>query len=105
MLKDKPNRFAAASRPSGDVTPQREQLDALCRWIELHLNEPIGWQELMAQTGWDYQTIQTLFYRYKCTTAMTWIRLRRQMQTSGADMPPKLVPPRQVEPLREPFRP
>ena len=100
MLHEKPNRFAAPSPSDGSFTSQRAQLDALCLWIEAHLNEPIGWQDLMAQSGWDYQTIQTLFYRHKCTTAMTWIRLRRQMETSVAHLPPKLVPPRLAEPLR-----
>ena len=65
---------------------QRKQVESLCNWIESHLDEPIGWQELMEQSGLDYQTIQTLFYRHKCATAMTWIRLRRQAKTSPASM-------------------
>lgn len=65
---------------------QREKFDDLCAWIESHLDESIGWQELMTQSGWDYQTIQTHFYRHKCTTAMTWIRLRRQAQTAPVSM-------------------
>jgi hypothetical protein len=64
---------------------QLEQLERLCAWIDLHLDEPIGWQELIAQTGWDYQEIQTVFYRHKCTTAMTWIRLRREMRSVNVD--------------------
>jgi len=42
--------------------------------------------KLMTQTGWDDEEIQTVFYRYKCTTAMTWIRLRREMRAANVDV-------------------
>ncbi len=64
---------------------QKQKLDELCNWIDAHLAETIGWQELMGVSGLDYQAIQSLFYRHKCTTAMTWIRLRRQSQSAAND--------------------
>ena len=47
-------------------------------WIDGHIGEPIGWQQIMAQSGLDFQTLQMLFFRYKSTTPMTWIRHRRE---------------------------
>jgi AraC-like DNA-binding protein len=88
MLKKKAGIFGVFSINDEHYQAQRVQFDELCQWIDLHLDEQLGWQELMAHTGWDYQTIQTLFYRHKCTTAMTWIRLRRQMHNSVTDMLP-----------------
>ena len=55
-----------------------KQFDELCLWIDAHIGEPIGWQQMMAQSGLDYQTLQMLFFRYKSTTPMTWIRHRRE---------------------------
>ena len=86
MLHGNLNSFVALSFTDERYQAQRKQVESLCNWIELHLDEPIGWQELMDQSGLDYQTIQTLFYRHKCATAMTWIRLRRQAKTSPADL-------------------
>jgi hypothetical protein len=86
MLDEKQKRFGSLGASVRKHHDQREQLEALCVWIDQHLDEPIGWQELIAQTGWDYQEIQTVFYRYKCTTAMTWIRLRREMRAGTLDL-------------------
>ncbi|WP_395667515.1 hypothetical protein [Rhodoferax sp.] len=86
MLEEKLKRLGSLGASGRRHQDQREQLDALCDWIDRHIDQPIGWQELIAQTGWDYQEIQTVFYRYKCTTAMTWIRLRREMRTSAVDV-------------------
>ncbi len=55
-----------------------KQFDELCLWIDAHIEEPIGWQQIMAQSGLDFQTLQMLFFRYKSTTPMTWIRHRRE---------------------------
>jgi len=55
-----------------------KQFNELTTWIQAHLNEQIGWAELMSQSGLDHQTLQTLFFKYKSTTPMTWIRLQRQ---------------------------
>ena len=69
-------------------TRSRQALDVLCIWIEEHLNEPIGWQDLIDVSGLEFQSIQTLFYQHKCVTAMTWIRLRRQQQSAANDSRP-----------------
>jgi len=42
-----------------------KQFDELCLWIDAHIEEPIGWQQIMAQSGLDFQTLQMLFFRYK----------------------------------------
>lgn len=55
----------------------RERFDGLCIWIDLHLDEPIGWQQLFDHSGLDYQTLQALFYKHAAMTPMTWIRNRR----------------------------
>jgi methylphosphotriester-DNA--protein-cysteine methyltransferase len=74
-----------------DVTPypprtaalDQQKFEDLCLWIDDHLGEPIGWQQLFAQSELDYQKLQILFYRYKNTTPMTWIRRRREAAASG----------------------
>ena len=72
------------------LSPVQEQLfTELCKWIEAHLEETIGWQQLMAQSGLQYQTIQFLFYKHHSTTPMTWIRRRREAnQKNKADGSP-----------------
>ena len=61
------------------LTPVQKQLfDELCQWIDAHLVETIGWQQLMKQSGLQYQTIQSLFHKYQSVTTMTWIRRRRE---------------------------
>ena len=61
---------------------QKQLFEELCQWIDTHLAEPIGWQQLMAQSGLQYQTMQTLFYNYQSVTPMTWIRRRREDRSS-----------------------
>jgi hypothetical protein len=56
---------------------QEKQFNDLTTWIQANLNEQIGWAELMSQSGLDHQTLQALFFKYKSTTPMTWIRLQR----------------------------
>lgn len=71
-------------RDSALKTPGPESSDVwlpkfekLCAWIEGHLDEQIGWRELMQVSDLDFQTINLLFYKYKSTTPMTWIRRKR----------------------------
>jgi AraC-like DNA-binding protein len=71
--------------PKSSTEAQRKQFDELCVWIDAHIGEPIGWQQLMEQSGLDFQSLQTLFYRYKSSTAMTWIRHRREIARSKLD--------------------
>jgi transcriptional regulator GlxA family with amidase domain len=58
------------------------QFAKLCTWIDDHLGETIGWQQLIEYSDLDYQTIQTLFFKYASTTPMTWIRNRRKEKTA-----------------------
>ena len=54
------------------------KFDDLCSWIEKHIDEPIGWEQLMRQSGLDHHVIQDLFFRNKSTTPMFWIRRLRE---------------------------
>ena len=54
----------------------------LCAWIDEHIAEPIGWTDLVAQTGKDHKTLLASFAKHKFTTPMTWIRQQRQTQKS-----------------------
>jgi transcriptional regulator GlxA family with amidase domain len=65
---------------SADKRQQKleKEFNELTAWIQAHLDEQIGWAELMSQSGLDHQTLQALFFKYKSTTPMTWIRLQRQ---------------------------
>ena len=53
------------------------QLENLCAWIDQHIDESIGWPELIRQSGLSSTALQSLFWRWKATTPMTWIRQRR----------------------------
>ena len=64
-----PERFQVSQLP----------LENLCAWIDEHIEQPIGWPELMLQSGLSYQALQSLFWRWKATTPMTWIRQRRNI--------------------------
>lgn len=66
-----------ATRRKPSLSDHRETFEGLCAWIEAHLDEPIGWQELMAESGLDHQTLNALFYKFQSTTPMAWIRQRR----------------------------
>ena len=79
MIQHKTARSQSDHRRQNPI--QRQQFDALCVWIDAHLEEPLGWQELMAQSGLEYQAIQTLFFKFQSTTPMTWIRHRREAQS------------------------
>lgn len=56
----------------------KQQFEDLCAWIDEHIQEQIGWSELMHQSGFDHLSIQSSFAKYKSTTPMTWIRKRRE---------------------------
>ena len=80
---------------SADKRQQKleKQFNDLTTWIQANLNKQLGWAELMSQSGLDHQTLQTLFFKYKSTTPMTWIRLQRQLsQQQMLDDKPTLLP-------------
>lgn len=64
------------------LTDLKLQFEDLCAWIDAQIDEPLGWQELMQQSGLDHQTIKALFFKYASTTPMTWIRRRRETRAS-----------------------
>ena len=70
-------KIPASSPRKLSANDQQKAFEELCRWIDLHLDGPIGWQELMQVSGLDFQTIQHLFFRHASTSPMTWIRRRR----------------------------
>jgi len=55
----------------------REQVAQLCQWIDAHIHEPIGWADLIRQSGLDHKLIIAGFNKHMATTPMTWIRQRR----------------------------
>lgn len=69
------------------IEEQKLAFERLCTWVEAHLDEPIGWQELMRESGLEFQTIHQLFFKYASTSPMTWIRRRREIR-SLAPVPP-----------------
>lgn len=78
----------AIKRKQAALSDHRQTFDELCVWIEAHLDEPIGWQELMAQSGLDHQTLNALFFKFLSTTPMAWIRKRRGLgQTPATPVP------------------
>ncbi|MEK9802352.1 MAG: hypothetical protein VW475_02975, partial [Curvibacter sp.] len=64
----------AVTRKQAALSDHRQTFDDLCAWIDAHLDEPIGWQELMGQSGLDHQTLNALFFKFLSTTPMAWIR-------------------------------
>ncbi len=57
---------------------KQDQFEQLCTWIDEHIQEQIGWSELMRESGLDHLSIQSSFAKYKSTTPMTYIRKRRE---------------------------
>jgi methylphosphotriester-DNA--protein-cysteine methyltransferase len=80
-------------RKSPSLENRRQQFDELCTWIVAHLQEPLGWQELMAQSGLDHHTLNAMFFRFSTTTPMAWIRLQRTQRLSPV-MPLRAAPHR-----------
>ena len=65
---------------------QRLRFDSLCLWIEEHIDEQIGWQEMTGQSGLEFPVIHALFYKYKSTTAMAFIRQRRMAAQAASSL-------------------
>ena len=65
------------------LTDLKHEFEDLCAWIDAQIDEPLGWQELMQQSGLDHQTIKALFFKYASTTPMTWIRRRREARATA----------------------
>jgi methylphosphotriester-DNA--protein-cysteine methyltransferase len=83
------------------LSTYKGEFDSLCHWIDAHLSQPIGWQELMSQSHLDHQTIHALFFKYESTTPMTWIRRRREAQTSTGNRLPTTLLARRSAPVAQ----
>lgn len=57
------------------------KLKNLCEWIELNIDEPISWNELMAHSGMGHLELQREFDAHLNATPMQWIRHRRRELT------------------------
>jgi methylphosphotriester-DNA--protein-cysteine methyltransferase len=55
----------------------------LCAWIDEHLEETIGWQQLFENSGLEHHALQMKFFKHADTTPMTWIRGRREAKAPG----------------------
>lgn len=64
------------------LTDLKYKFEDLCAWIDVQIDAPLGWQELMQHSGLDHQTINALFFKYASTTPMTWIRRRREARAT-----------------------
>lgn len=81
----------AVQRTQQALSDHQQTLDELCVWIEAHLHQPLGWQELMTESGLDHQTLNALFYKFKSSTPMAWIRKQREVRQGPAPTPPRLL--------------
>jgi transcriptional regulator GlxA family with amidase domain len=70
------------------LTPEIEQkINQLCAWIEVNCANPIGFEELTKQSGFDVNELMTLFGIYKKTTPMGYVRFCREMAKRKAQAP------------------
>ena len=69
------------------MTSPREQVAQLCHWIDAHIHEVIGWDDLTRQSGMDHKLIMASFNKHMATTPMTWIRQRREQLKTPAAAP------------------
>jgi methylphosphotriester-DNA--protein-cysteine methyltransferase len=67
-------------RKSPSIEDRKHQFEELCTWIVGHLDDQLGWQELMAQSGLDHYTLNALFFRFTASTPMAWIRRQRSQR-------------------------
>jgi len=57
-----------------------EKINQLCVWIEQNCANPIGFEDLTRQSGFDVNELMTLFGVYKKTTPMGFVRFCREME-------------------------
>ncbi|MFM2428010.1 MAG: hypothetical protein RL707_1837 [Pseudomonadota bacterium] len=61
------------TKPQSD----RSKLDELCKWIDAHIDQSLGWAELSAHSHMDHLELQRQFGAHLKTSPMQWIRTRR----------------------------
>lgn len=82
----------------------KRKLKQLCAWIDAHLDQPIGWAELVAQSGMDHVELQRQFSTYLKTSPMQWIRNRRlQSKQLPSTHPPLGLPVQWPAQLQSPL--
>jgi transcriptional regulator GlxA family with amidase domain len=59
----------------------QRKLKKLCKWIDANIDKPIGWAELIEQSGMDHLELQRQFTTYMKSSPMQWIRFRRNELT------------------------
>ena len=67
--------------PNAKPPESPQELAQLCHWIEEHIDQQIGWTDLVAQSGMDHTTLQKQFNLYFRTSPMQWIRSKRLERT------------------------
>ena len=87
---------------SSDSSQDRLKLDALCVWIRAHLDEPLGWHALTAQSGLSHLELNRLFSVHLKITPMQWIRqqkdeaMQRDARAAQAPAASVLIAPRRI---------
>jgi AraC-like DNA-binding protein len=66
----------------------KRKLKQLCAWIDAHLDQPIGWAELVTHSGMDHVELQRQFSTYLKTSPMQWIRSRRMQNKALSSIHP-----------------
>lgn len=66
-----------SDREQRELSVNNDKFALLCKWIEEHIDEEIGWNQLIQRSGLEYQVIQDLFFQQHSITAMAWIRRTR----------------------------
>ena len=64
-----------------------EKINQLCVWIEQNCANPIGFEDLTRQSGFDVNELMTLFGVYKKTTPMGFVRFCREMEKRKKEQP------------------
>jgi transcriptional regulator GlxA family with amidase domain len=76
VLTDLPHSYSARL-PTGDTPLAPRYIRLVEDYIDAHLADPIGLDDLLAVAGSSARTLQTGFLRYRGTTPMRFLRDRR----------------------------
>jgi transcriptional regulator GlxA family with amidase domain len=61
-------------------TETEQKINQLCVWIEQNCANPISFEDLTRQSGFDVNELMTLFGVYKKTSPMGYVRFCREME-------------------------
>ncbi len=68
-------------------TETEQKINQLCAWIEANCANPIGFEDLTRQSGFDVNELMTLFGVYKKTSPMGYVRFCREMEKKKKEQP------------------